>query len=271
MTQRTRVCLCATGMALALAAAATAGESWRGKAPAAWSQEEALQILNNSPWARTVEFYQPSGRKLGVYPNGRKVVIQDSPTSPSRLYVPEPRYTEAEMLRAVYAVRWSSAKMVQEALERLKQDSTVLADAQAPPPELPADAYVLTVRVVEPPTESSIDHLGRPSVMDEHGRLLNEPAIVGRDIFEGLSDDALQAAAELRLPGNVHLKPARAQRYGLGTSEGISFYFARTADGRLTVPATAGSVEFQFHIPDGTTLKAKFKPAEMQASGKPDY
>lgn len=271
MSHRTRVLLNAAGLVLALGAAAAAGETWRGKAPEAWSQEEALQVLNDSPWARTVEFYQPSGRKLGVFTNGRKVVIQDSPTSPSRVYFPEPRYIEAEMLRAVYAVRWSSAKMVQQALARLKEHSTVVADTQAPPPDLPPDSYVLTVRVVEPPTESNIDRLGRPSVLDEHGRLETEAPMIGRDIFEGLKDEELQAAAELRLPGNVHLKPERAKRYGLGTGEGISFFFARTVDGRPTVPPNAGSVEFQFQRPDGTTLKAKFKPADMQSSGKPDY
>ena len=161
--------------------------------------------------------------------------------------------------------------MVQQALERLKEHSSVLADTQAPPPDLPTDSYVLTVRVVEPPAESSIDRLGRPSITDEHGRLEIEAPIIGRDILEGLSDEELRAAAELRLPGNVHLKPERAQRHGLGTSEGVSFYFARTADGHPTVPPNAGSVEFQFHGSDDTTLKAKFKPAEMQSSGKPDY
>jgi len=271
MSQRARVLLYATVLALAIGAAAAAGENWRGKSPAQWSQEEALEVLNDSPWARTVVLYQPSGRRLGVYADGQKVVVQDSPTSPPHIYSPEPRYTEAEMLRAVYVVRWSSARMMQEALARLKEHSSVLADMQAPPLDLPADSYVLTVRVVEPPTESNIERLRQPPVTDEYGRPLRETPMSGRDIFEGLSDDELRAAAELRLPGNVYVKPERAQRHGLGTSAGISFFFPAKNGGRPTVPPKTNSIEFQFRSQDDTTLKAKFKLAEMESNGKPDY
>lgn len=271
MTTRRRARYYICGLLLALALAAGAGETWRGKPPAQWTQDEALEVLTDSPWARTVEIYQPSGRKLGVYQTGQRVVVQDSPTSPERVYQPAPFRTELEFLRAVYAVRWGSAAIVQEALERLGEHSTTVAETQAPPPEFSPDHYILTVRVVQPPAESNLDRMGRIAVRDEHGRVVEQPSAVGRDFFAGLSEEELRQAASLRLAKDVMLEPERAVRYGLGTSEGISFFFPRASDGRPTIAATTDSVEFQFRSESGITLKARFKLKEMQAGGKLDY
>ena len=271
MTARPNAHVYACGLLLALALAAVAGETWHGKSPAQWTQEEALAVLNDSPWARTVEIYQPSGRKLGVYRSGQRVVVQDSPTSPERMYQPPPFRTELEFLRAVYAIRWDSAATIEQALERLEKHSTTVAETQAPPPELSTDHYVLTARVVRPPAESDLDRMNRTSVRDEDGRILEQASAFGRDFFAGLSEEQLRQSALLRLGKNVTLKPERVVRYGLGTGEGISFFFPRSAQGQPTVPAKADTVEFQFRSESGMTLKAKFKLKEMQAGGKPDY
>ena len=263
--------LCVAGLLLALGAAAATDQTWRGKTAEQWSQEEALEVLNDSPWARTVELYQPSGRRLGVYPDGSKVVVQDTPTSPSRSYEPPPPFTEPEVLRAVYAVRWSSARTIQAALQRLKEFSTALADMQAPPAELSPEHYVLTVRVVEPPSQSEMDRLGRPLVVDEHGRPTSEALLVARDLFAGLSGEELRAGAELRLASGGQLKAERAQRHGLGASEGVSFFFPRTAGGRPTLTTKTAWAEFQFRSSNHITLKARFKTGEMQAGGRPDF
>ena len=266
-----RAMLCAAGL-LAWLGAAAADQPWRGKPAEQWSQEEALEVLNNSPWARTVELYQPSGRRLGVYPNGRKVVVQDTPTGPSRIYEPSPPFTEPELLRAVYAVRWSSAKIIQAALRRLKEHSATMAEMQAEAEDLSPQHYVLTVRVVEPPAQSSLELLERPVILGERGTPLPaEPPLVGRDLFAGLSEEELRARAELRLAGGGQLKAERAQRHGLGASEGISFFFPRTAGGRPVVSAKTSWAEFQFRSPDRITLKARFKTGEMKAGGRPDF
>jgi len=281
MGARLGVQTCACGLLLALALTAGGSETWRGKPPAAWTQDEALEVLNDSPWARTVELYQPSGRRLGVYSTGQKVVVQDSPNSPLLIVDPPPRFIEQEFLRAIYAVRWSSAATVQEALARLKQHSTAVADTQAPSEELSPDHFVLTARVVEPPTESDIDRLGRASVRlvesppggrnDPSARTIQQPSPSVPDLFAGLSEEELREAASLRLEKDLTLKPERAVRHGLGTSEGVTFYFPRVSQGRPTIPPRADSVEFRFRAKNGITLKAKFKLAEMQAGGKPDY
>jgi hypothetical protein len=248
-----------------------AADTWRGKPSERWTQEEALDVLNDSPWARTIEIYQPSGRRLGIYQTGQRVVVQDSPTSPPRIYQPPPFRTELEYLRAVYAVRWDSAGLVQQALERLNQHSTAVAETQAPPPELPADSFVLTARVVQPPAESDLDRLNRIAVRDEDGRVMEQPSAVAPDLFAGLTPEELRDAATLRVSKKAVVNAERALRFGLGTGEGISFFFPRQRDGQPTIPATADSVEFQFRAKDGLTLKARFKLKEMQASGKPDY
>ncbi|MGH9804504.1 MAG: hypothetical protein ACRD4D_04970 [Candidatus Acidiferrales bacterium] len=274
MTRRAGRRLYGCGLLLAVALAppaAGADQSWRNKPPAQWSQEEALEVLSESPWARTVEVYQPSGRKMGVYQTGERVVLQDTPTSPERLYQPPPIRTELELLLAVYAVRWGSASIIQQALERLEEQSSTLAEAQAPPPELSPGHYVLTARVVQPPAESALDRLGRATVRDEHGRMVEQLSAVGRDFFAGLSEEALRQAASLQISKGLALKPERAVRYGLGTGEGISFFFPRLSGGRPTIPANTDSVEFQFRSESGITLKAKFKLKEMKAGGKLDY
>lgn len=269
--RRTQLPFQACGLLVAIALAAAAGGTWKGKPAAQWTQDEALEVLNDSPWARTVELYQPSGRKLGIYPTGERVVLQDSPTTPERIYEPPPSRSEPEYLRAVYAVRWSSAATIQQAVKRLQDASQALAEGQAPAPEVPADSFVLTARVVVPPAESDLDRLNRTAVRDEYGRVMEQPTVVGHDLFAGLSDAELRDAASLRVDKGNTFKPERAVRFGLGTSEGISFFFPRLSGGQPTLPVKTDWVEFQFRAGNGITLKAKFKLKEMRSGGNPDY
>ena len=126
---------------------AQAQESWREKPPPQWTQEEAVEVLNDSPWAQQVRLWQFSGRQLARLRNGRTVVYRDAPNRPPRQYSVPVGSPEPERVEAVYGVRWSSATIVQQALERLRTVAPVLREMQAPPPELSADHYVLTVRV----------------------------------------------------------------------------------------------------------------------------
>lgn len=262
-----RVFLCG-GLACLLAYAA---EPWT-KPPAAWTQEEAQEFLEDSPWARRVALLQPTGRKLVEF-NGRQVVAEDA-SGP----LPIPRNADAlpfrpEYLEAVYVARWSSAGIVQAALERLKALSPVLADVQAPPTELSPDHYVLTVRVAQPPAESGLARASRPlaySLDDARPPQPSPPPSVP-DLFAGLKPEELQARAELRTAGKLRLKPDRTLRHGLGAGEGISFFFPRRQNGQETLPAGTDWAEFVFTGVRGVELKAKFKLKEMQVAGRPDY
>jgi len=133
-------------LGLLLAVAAAAEEPWERKPASAWSEEETLKLLNDSPWAQEEDVYHTSGRILGVLPGGQRVVYQDDPKLPPREYSVQPVALEPEQLRGVYGVRWSSATIIQQGLERLRELSPVLAEMQAPPPSpvVPAGVSVRT-------------------------------------------------------------------------------------------------------------------------------
>lgn len=250
---------------------AQAQKSWREKPPAEWTQEEALAVLNDSPWAHQIRLWQFSGRQLARLRNGRTVVYRDAPDRPPRQYSVPVSSPEPERLEAVYGVRWSSATIVQQALERLRTVAPVLQEMQAPPPELSADHYVLTARVVKPPAESGHERFARAIVYDQSGRPMRDEPPRVPDIFAGLSEEELSDRAELRTNRKQRLKPDRVLRHGLGASEGISFFFPRQYDGQAVLPEGTKWVEFSFRSKKGDKLKARFKLAGMQLDAQPDY
>ena len=181
---------------------------------------------------------------------------------------------EIERQHAVYAVRWSSASVVIEALERLEKMASVLAGLQAPPPSLPPDHYVLTVRVVQPPTLSGADKMSRATIYDQSGsRPLSAPETETKigDILGSLNEDELLKASELRTNRKLRLKPDKVLRHGRGAGEGISFFFPRQTNGQPLLSPKTKWVEFRFKGKLGNQLKARFKLKEMQLAGQPDY
>jgi len=176
-------------------------------------------------------------------------------------------------VEAVYLVRWSSAGIVQAALERLQELSSTLAEQQAPPAEVSNNYYVLTARVAQPPTEPATRRLDRPLLysQDPSRPPLPSPPPAVPDLFAGMSPEELKARAELRTSGKLRLKPDRALRHGLGAGEGISFFFPRQAEGKPALPPGTEWAEFVFEGVTGTELKVKFKLKEMQVNGQPDY
>jgi len=102
---------------------AQAQESWREKPPPQWTQEEAVEVLNDSPWAQQVRLWQFSGRQLARLRNGRTVVYRDAPNRPPRQYSVPVGSPEPERVEAVHGVRWSSATIVQQALDNSGSDN----------------------------------------------------------------------------------------------------------------------------------------------------
>lgn len=258
--------------------AVLAGEAWTSKPASAWTQEETLDLLTKSPWTAQVVLQHMTGRQLAKFPDGTPfgmwVVYRSSPDLPPRIFDQQPLEIKQEFVDATYAVRWSSAGAVRQALERLKELSPVVQEMQAAPPELPADHYVLTARVVKPPSEDSLRELERKSrgVQDEQsGRPVYDEAPKVPDIFAGLSEEELKGRATLTTAKKVQIKPARAVRHGLGTSEGITFFFPRTVNGAATLPPGTAWAEFTFEGRRGDKLKARFKMKEMVYQGKADY
>lgn len=255
-----------------IAGALAGGEVWKEKPPAEWRQEEALAVLTNSPWAQQATLLQLSGRTLARLPDGQTVVYREAPNLPPRQYSVEPVSTEPELLMAVYAVRWSSAIIVQRALKRLAELSPVLAEMQAAPPPLSPEHIVITVRVAEAPAASSADTLARaPLVLDDSDRPVQDRPPVVADLFASLSEEELRSRAELVTARKLRLKPDRVLRHGVGTSEGISFLFPRQQSGAATLPAGTRWAEFVFAGVKGDKLKVRFKLSEMQLRGQTDY
>ncbi|MFQ5816961.1 MAG: hypothetical protein ACE5H2_03260 [Terriglobia bacterium] len=258
-------------MVAACASGLPAAEGWQSRPASAWTQEEALAVLSDSPWAQRVTLLQLSGRTLARLPDGSKVIYRESPELPPRIFSVELADFEPEQVDAVYAVRWSSAATVQQAFDRLEELASVLAGLQARSPELSADHYVLTARVVKPPVESAIDRMARGTVVDEMGRPIRDLPPQVADIFAGLSEEEVRARAELRSNRGLRLKPDRILRHGVGAGEGISFFFPRRHKGRASLPAGTAWAELRFRGKKGDTLKVRFPLAAMQVNGQPDY
>lgn len=243
---------------------------WQQKPPAEWTQEQAQGFLIDSPWGDKVTVYQFSGRMLGVLPNGQKVVVRDAPGAPPRYYSEEPGHLEPERLHATYGVVWTSATIVRETFERLRAISPAVADLQAPPPAVQAEAFAITVRVIEPPNEN-VERLDRPLLVDEGGRPVREAPASAPDLLSAMNDTELAGAAELRLSGHRRMKPTKVQRHGLGAGAGVTFFFPRQQDGRPTLTPKDERVEFVLQGKLGSELKAKFDLRDMRVAGRPDY
>lgn len=258
-------------VALLVATFLLAREPWQEKPAARWTREEAEAVLTDSPWARLVTLMQVTGRTLGRLADGSKVVYRERPTAAPRYLSEQPESLEPEVVPGVYRVCWSSSQTVQQALTRLGSLARVFREMHASPAEIPPESLVLTVQVVKPPTESRMEAIMRPTLTDEEGRRYrDEPARV-RDIFAGLSEEELQARASLKTAGKRRLAPERVLRHGVGTGEGVSFFFPRTENGTATLPAKTKWAEFIFESKLGDKLKARFKLAEMRVGGEPDY
>lgn len=249
------------------------GKHWETRPAAAWTQEESLELLTRSPWTVQVEMLHATGRQLAVFSDGRRAVYRASPQSPPRLFTEGPHSIEPEYVRAVYAVRWSSAVAVQEALKRLEEFSPAVKEMQAEPPELPADTYVLTARVVTPPSETPVQRMERERTLveNEAGHPEADSAPHVADILAGLTEEELRGRARLVASGKRQTEPARALRHGLGTGEGISFFFPREVNGTPTLPAGTAWAEFVLEGRKGDKLKARFKMKDMVYQGKADF
>jgi len=103
------------------------------------------------------------------------------------------------------------------------------------------------------------------------GRQTYDEAPQVADIFAGLIEEELKGRATLTTARKLKVKPARVVRHGIGTGEGISFFFPRTVNGAPTVPPGTAWAEFVFEGRRGDKLKGRFKMKEMVYQGKADY
>ncbi len=231
---------------LAAGLAAIAGDTWKNRAPAEWTEKEVVEFLSQSPWSKEVTVWQLTGEKTNQVVRQQDRVYQDAPREVAATMRSEERSVEATTVDATYGVRWVSAGIAQQAWERLRELNPAQAE-QLAPPEGAAAQHVLTLRVVKPPPAPT------------------------RAIFAGMSETALVGHATLRTSGKRTLKPLRAQQHGKGAAEAVSFFFAREESGAATLPAGTGWVKFGFVSTTGDRLEVTFRVKEMVYEGKTDY
>jgi hypothetical protein len=217
---------------LVLLVVARADDFWKHKPSAQWSVEEALKIVRHSPWAKleVAPLLRRETDPSFSIPTGAKHCDSDALdkngncTQQGRIEMSvdsSPQLDAAPLLTlsAVILVRWESADPVAQAFVRLEQLGDRAAAAfQAPPPRLPEDRYVITVKLEQP------------------GRTGFEPFTVttaGKPVLH----------ATLKTRRGV-VAPLELEFTGAGTSSSAHFFFPRTLDGAPLLGRGRASAEF---------------------------
>ena len=198
---------------------ARADDFWKQKPPAQWSHAEALRLVRHSPWAKVevVVFLRGENQASYSIPTGTKHCDPDAidangnclqklriepPVDSSRQPDGAPRLSPS----TAFLVRWESAVPVNQAfarIEELGEHALVAFLAQAP--RLPADRYVITVK-------------------------LEQPGFVGFEPFAVTPAGSPELRATLKTRHGI-VAPLEMEFTGTGTSSSVHFYFPRTLDG----------------------------------------
>ncbi|HET6933000.1 MAG TPA: hypothetical protein VFI45_21930 [Candidatus Acidoferrum sp.] len=212
-----------------------ADEFWKQKPSAQWSHDEALRLLRHSPWAKVeaVMFRRTEVEASYSIATGKKHcdpdALDQNGNCLQRMKLEPP--VDASQSRngapglspsTAFLVRWESAGPVSQAfvrLEELGEHPVVAFQAQAP--RLPADRYVITVRV---------DH----------------PGFAGFEPFAVLAGRSPNLRATLKTRrGSV--APVEVEFTGAGVSAAVHFYFPRSVDGAPLLGAGRDTAEFEMH------------------------
>ena len=230
---------------LALPGVARSDDFWKHKPPAQWSAAEALKLVRRSPWARleVVVFGQKETEAAYSVPTGTRHCDPDAIdqngncTQKGRIEAPvdSSRQMDAAPLIKPWAgilVRWESAAPVAQAFARLEElGEGPAAGFQAPSPRLPADRYVITVKV------------------EEAGRKGFEPFTVtqaSKPVF----------VATLKTRRGI-VAPLEVEFTGAGASSSVHYFFPRTLDGAPLLGPGRDWVEFTL-LAAGFAVHTKF-------------
>lgn len=231
---------------LGLSPVSRADDFWKHKPPAQWSLEEALKLVRRSPWARldVVVFLRQESQAAYSISTGTRHCDPDAidqngnclqkgriepPVDSSQQPDAAPRLTPS----TAFLVRWESAAPVIQAFARLEELGERAAAAfQAQAPRLPADRYVITVKLEQP------------------GRVGFEPFAV-----TPAGKPVLRATLKTRR-GTV--APLEVEFTGAGTSYSVHFYFPRTLQGAPLLGTERDSAEFSLQGA-GFAVHSKFR------------
>ena len=222
-----------------------ADDFWKHKPAAQWSASEALKLVRRSPWAKleVVVFGEREAEAAFSVSTGTRHCDPDA-IDPNgncmqkgRVEAPvdSSRQTDAAPLIKPWAgflVRWESATPVAQAFARLEELGEGGAAAfQVPAPRLPADRYVITVKVEEP------------------GRKTFDP-------FEVTPAGKPVLVATLKTRRGI-VKPLEVEFTGTGATSSVHFFFPRTLDGAPLLGPRRDGAEFTLLAP-GFSIHSKF-------------
>jgi hypothetical protein len=211
---------------------ARADDFWKQKPPAQWSHAEALKLVRRSPWAKVevVVFLRRENQASYSIPTGTMHCDPDAidqngnclqkgrieaPVDSSRQPDAAPRLSPS----TAFLVRWESAAPVNQAFARLEElGERALAAFQAQAPRLPADRYVITVK-------------------------LEQPGFVGFEPFAVTPAGSPDLRATLKTRSGT-VAPLEIEFTGTGTSSSVHFFFPRTLDGAPLLGPGLDAAEF---------------------------
>lgn len=209
-----------------------ADDFWKHKPPAQWSASEALKLVRRSPWAKleVVVFGEKENEAAFSVPTGTNHCDPDAIDQngncmqKGRIEAPvdSSRQVDAAPLIKAWAgilVRWESAAPVAQAFARLEElGEHGTAAFQAPTPRLPADRYVVTVKLEQPGRKSF-----EPFTVTPTGK----PVLV----------------ATLKTRRGL-VRPLEVEFTGTGASSSVHFFFPRTLDGAPLLGPGRDGAEF---------------------------
>ncbi|HEX8811754.1 MAG TPA: hypothetical protein VF742_07155 [Terracidiphilus sp.] len=227
-----------------LAPFARADDFWKQKPPAQWSHAEALKLVRHSPWAKVeiVVFLRQENQASYSIPTGTKHCDPDALdpngncSQKGRIEAPvdssrQPNAAPSLSPSTAFLVRWESAVPVNQAFARLEElGERALAAFQAQAPRLPADRYVITVK-------------------------LEQPGFVGFDPFAVTPAGSPDLRATLKTHCGT-VAPLEIEFTGTGASSSVHFFFPRTLDGAPLLGPGLDAAEFTLR---GTTFAVHSK------------
>ena len=234
------------GLFFGLSPFVRADDFWKQKPPAQWSRAEALRLVRHSPWAKVeaVVFRRTENQASYSISTGKRHCDPDTidangncmqkmkvepPVDSSQSPNGAPRLSPS----TAFLVRWESAAPVSQAFARLEElGERALVAFQAQAPRLPADRYVITVK-------------------------LDQPGFLGFEPFVVTPAGSPDLRATLKTRGGT-VAPLEIEFTGTGTSASVHFYFPRTLDGAPLLGPGIDKAEFTMRGA-GFAVQSKFR------------
>lgn len=228
-------------LALLLAGGLSADEPWKTKPSKDWGEREVNQILNNSPWARTISAPATWLRTGQQGPEvGTKITILGKRTENDDLQTPPPVHDKLYNQYARFLLRWESSRTVRVASAR-----KAMLGGQMRPGE---------------PALEPADMAGEFELV-----LFNAPMAP----FSIADEVGLKAETCLLVVGTerkVYPKEVRIRRRDDGQIMEVHFFFPKTnVRGEPVFLGKESAIEFQCYVA-GAFLRARFEPRRMRDS-----